>query len=141
MKNLVILLFMSFSLIACSGSQVNETKIKVAEEIGGATEGAFVSLAKKELSAEEFSSLSCESEGEYYGEKVTSKVKDLLKVKESDAILSKKSLAGSACRAVLPIALDYALDEADLRPCARKLGGEKVSKLGDLACKYVDSRI
>lgn len=141
MKNLVILIFLSFGLIACSSSQVNESKIKVADEIGGATEKAFVSLAQKEISSQEYESLSCESEGKYYGDKVTSKVKEILKAKEGDVVLSKKSLAGSACRAVLPIALDYALDEADLKPCARKLSGQGVSKLGDIACEYVDNKI
>lgn len=140
MKFLVSLLIaFSFLTVGCSSKKVDEVKVSFAEEAGRGVEHAFVSVAEKNLSSEEFVSLSCEEEAIYYRVKVESKLKDMLQVQEENGVRYAKSIAGDACRSVLPFAFKYLLDQGELKPCSREITKDKLLKLGDMACGYLDS--
>lgn len=139
LKNLVCLAFMSLVVVGCSSSQVDDFKRSFSEEAGRGVEGGFEKLAKTELSAEEFEAKGCLSEAAYYGGGVEEYLKEKSGVKSK--MVASKSLAGDACGMVMPLALDYALEKVELKPCAKAIGKIKLLKLGGMACDYLDEKL
>lgn len=147
MKILLSLLITAcFLTVGCSSKQVNEAKLSFAEEAGRGVENAFVSVASKNLTGEEYENLNCEEEALYFRLKVTDKVDQILKAKRekrkenSSGIRASMSIAGNACRAVIPFAFQFLLDEGEFKPCSRELTREKLMEVGNMACDFVDEQ-